>query len=88
MSSAGVLASTGRPIYVRHTLNHHQFFSDSEMRFRDQRDWRVTVFPPYALAVFTLMTPLFSMVSRSSETIESVNSSGDPSSLPRSAPRW
>ena len=23
-----------RPIYVRHTLNHHQFFSDSDMRFR------------------------------------------------------
>lgn len=45
-----------RPIYVRHTLNHHQFFSDGEMRFRDQRDWRVTVFPPYALVVFTLMS--------------------------------
>ena len=45
-----------RPIYVRHTLNHHQFFSDSEMRFRDQMDWRVTVFPPYALVVFILMS--------------------------------
>lgn len=45
-----------RPIYVRHTLNHHQFFSDSEMRFRDQLDWRVTVFPPYALVVFILMS--------------------------------
>lgn len=45
-----------RPIYVRHTLNHHQFFSDGEMRFRDQLDWRVTVFPPYALVVFILMS--------------------------------
>lgn len=45
-----------RPIYVRHTLNHHQFFSDSEMRFRNQLDWRVTVFPPYALVVFILMS--------------------------------
>ena len=45
-----------RPIYIRHTLNHHQFFSDSEMRFRDQGDWRVTVFPPYALVVFILMS--------------------------------
>lgn len=45
-----------RPIYIRHTLNHHQFFSDSEMRFRDQMDWRVTVFPPYALVVFILMS--------------------------------
>ena len=24
-----------RSIYERHTLNHHQFFSDEEMRFRD-----------------------------------------------------
>ena len=45
-----------RAIYERHTLNHHQFFSDEEMRFRDDKDWRVTVFPPYALVVFTLMS--------------------------------
>ena len=45
-----------RPIYIRHTLNHHQFFSDSEMRFRNQMDLRVTVFPPYALVVFILMS--------------------------------
>lgn len=45
-----------RAVYERHTLNHHQFFTDSEMRFRDQRDWRVTFFPPYALVVFILMS--------------------------------
>jgi hypothetical protein len=45
-----------RAIYERHTLNHHQFFTDEEMRFRDQKDWRVTVFPPYALVVFILMS--------------------------------
>lgn len=44
-----------RAIYIRHTLNHHQFFSDHEMRFRDQKDWRVTLFPPYAMIVFILM---------------------------------
>ena len=33
-----------RAIYERHTLNHHQFFSDEEMRFRDHKDWRVTLF--------------------------------------------
>ena len=44
-----------RAIYIRHTLNHHQFFSDHEMRFRDQKDWRVTLFPPYAMVVFILM---------------------------------
>ncbi len=45
-----------RAIYERHTLNHHQFFSDDEMRFRDHKDWRVTLFPPYALVVFILMS--------------------------------
>ena len=38
-----------RAIYERHTLNHHKFFTDEEIRFRGQEDWRVTVFPPYAL---------------------------------------
>jgi hypothetical protein len=45
-----------RAIYERHTLNHHKFFTDQEMRFRDEMDWRVTFFPPYALVVFILMT--------------------------------
>ena len=45
-----------RAIYNRHTLMHHQFFTDSEMRFADHHDWRVTFFPPYALATFTLMS--------------------------------
>ena len=44
-----------RAIYNRHTLQHHQFFTDGEMRFRDQKDWRVTVFPPYAIVVLTLI---------------------------------
>ena len=26
------------------------------MRFRDQKDWRVTFFPPYALVVFILIS--------------------------------
>jgi len=45
-----------RSVYERHTLNHHQFFTDDEMRFRDHKDWRVTFFPPYALVVFILMS--------------------------------
>ncbi len=45
-----------RAVYVRHTLNHHQFFSDHEMRFRDHKDWRVTVFPPFALVTFSMMS--------------------------------
>lgn len=45
-----------RAIYKRHTLSHHQFFTDREMRFADHHDWRVTVFPPYALIVFILIS--------------------------------
>ena len=45
-----------RAIYTRHTLMHHQFFTDNEVRFAGQHDWRVTVFPPYALVVFILMS--------------------------------
>jgi hypothetical protein len=45
-----------RAIYNRHTLMHHQFFTDTEMRFAGHHDWRVTFFPPYALATFTLMS--------------------------------
>lgn len=46
----------GRAVYNRHTLQHHQFFSDTEMRFAHHRDYRVTFFPTYALATFTLIS--------------------------------
>ncbi len=45
-----------RAVYSRHTLMHHQFFTEIEMRFGDHHDWRVTFFPPYSLVVFTLMS--------------------------------
>jgi hypothetical protein len=45
-----------RAVYSRHTLMHHQFFTEDEMRFAGHHDWRVTFFPPYALVVFTLMS--------------------------------
>jgi hypothetical protein len=45
-----------RAIYTRHTLMHHQFFTEKEMRFASHRDWRVTFFPPFALVVFILMS--------------------------------
>jgi hypothetical protein len=45
-----------RAIYNRHTLMHHQFFTEKEMRFADHGDWRVTFFPPYALVTFTMMS--------------------------------
>ena len=45
-----------RAIYTRHTLMHHQFFTQEEMRFAGPHDWRVTFFPPYALIVVTLLS--------------------------------
>ncbi len=45
-----------RAVYSRHTLMHHQFFTEEEMRFAGPHDWRVTFFPPYSLVVFTLMS--------------------------------
>ncbi len=45
-----------RAVYNRHTLMHHQFFTDAEIRFAGPHDWRVTFFPPYTLVVFTLMS--------------------------------
>lgn len=45
-----------RAIYSRHTLQHHQFFTEEEMRFAGQHDWRVTFFPPYALVVVTMIS--------------------------------
>jgi hypothetical protein len=46
----------GRAVYNRHTLQHHQFFTEHEMRFASERDYRVTFFPTYALATFTLIS--------------------------------
>ncbi len=46
----------GRAVYNRHTLQHHQFFTENEMRFANHRDYRVTFFPTYALATFTLIS--------------------------------
>ncbi|HYM03220.1 MAG TPA: hypothetical protein VET85_09760 [Stellaceae bacterium] len=43
-------------IYRRHTLAHHQFFTDQEPYLDDQRDFRITFFPPYALITFLAMS--------------------------------
>jgi hypothetical protein len=43
-------------IYKRHTLAHHQFFTDDAPAFDDTRDFRITFFPPYALVTFILMS--------------------------------
>ena len=42
-------------IYTRHTLAHHQFFTDHEPTVDSTRDFRIVFFPPYALVTFILM---------------------------------
>lgn len=42
-------------IYKRHTLAHHQFFTDHEPFHDTMRDFRIVFFPPYALIAFLVM---------------------------------
>jgi hypothetical protein len=43
-------------IYNRHTLAHHQFFTDVEPTIDNTRDFRIVFFPPYALVAFMAMS--------------------------------
>ena len=51
-----------KAIYMRHTMMHHQFFTDEEMRFAGAHDWRVTFFPPFALVTFICMSVPIALV--------------------------
>ncbi len=42
-------------IYKRHTLAHHQFFTDQAPFHDSTRDFRIVFFPPYALIAFLVM---------------------------------
>ena len=42
-------------IYKRHTLAHHQFFTDEAPYHDTTRDYRIVFFPPYALIAFLVM---------------------------------
>lgn len=43
-------------IYKRHTLAHHQFFTENEYTVDSSRDFRIVFFPPYALVTFIAMS--------------------------------
>jgi hypothetical protein len=43
-------------IYKRHTLAHHQFFTEHEYTIDSTRDFRIVFFPPYALVTFLAMS--------------------------------
>ncbi len=43
-------------IYKRHTLAHHQFFTEHEYTIDNTRDFRIVFFPPYALMTFVALS--------------------------------
>lgn len=43
-------------IYTRHTLSHHQFFTNHEPSVDNTRDFRIVFFPPYAFATLLALT--------------------------------
>ena len=45
------------PVYDRHTHQHHQYFSARRMSYDTNREWRIVLFPPYALLIFNLTLP-------------------------------
>lgn len=49
-------------IYKRHTLAHHQFFTDVEPAYDTTRDFRIVFFPPYALVTFIAMSAVGSAI--------------------------
>jgi biotin transporter BioY len=47
-----------RAIYTRHTLNHHQFFTETNYSTDSVRDYRIVFFPPYTeIAAISLTVP-------------------------------
>lgn len=44
--------------YQRHTGDHHSFFAEGNMHWEGARDWRVILFPPWLIVVFTLTLAL------------------------------
>lgn len=51
-------------IYKRHTLAHHEFFTDTEPAFDNTRDFRIVFFPPYALVAFMVLSliPAYTLI--------------------------
>lgn len=44
------------PVYHRHVHQHHQYFTSKRMTYDTNREWRIVLFPPYALLIFVLAT--------------------------------
>ena len=41
-----------RVVFQRHTLEHHRFFTEEAMAFETTRDFRIVLFPPWAIVLF------------------------------------
>lgn len=50
------------PVFHRHTHQHHQYFTAQRMTYDTNREWRIVLFPPYALMIFMLLTLPFALV--------------------------
>ncbi|WP_284620361.1 SRPBCC family protein [Aquabacterium humicola] len=50
--------AVGALFYKRHTGDHHSFFAEGRMHWEGGRDFRVILFPPWLIVVFTLALAL------------------------------
>ena len=44
------------PVFHRHVHQHHQYFTSKRMTYDASREWRIVLFPPYALLLFIVGT--------------------------------
>jgi hypothetical protein len=51
-----------RALYQRHTLTHHQFFTNEEARFENHRDFSIVFFPVFALPAILVMSSPFALL--------------------------
>lgn len=45
-----------RMIYKRHCGTHHQFFTNHDLTYKGQKEWRALLFPPFAPILFILVS--------------------------------
>ena len=50
------------PVYHRHVHQHHQYFTSKRMTYDTNREWRIVLFPPYALLIFLVATVPFALI--------------------------
>lgn len=62
--------SYGAMFYKRHSGDHHSFFARGQMSYEYMQDWRVILFPPWLIVLFTvLIFPLWWLLATFNENI-------------------